>query len=69
MGSFTRVAIVSESAPVPPVDPDDEIFPICALDGDADWLVSGDTDLLDLKASYPRPQIGRCGEIMNALGI
>ena len=69
MGSFTRVAIVSESAPVPSVDPGDEIFLICALDGDADWLVSEDTDLLDLKASYPRPQIGRCGEIMNALGI
>ena len=69
MGSFTRIEIVSESAPVPPIDPDDEIFLICALDGDADWLVSEDTDLLDLKASYPRPQIGRCGEIMNALGI
>ena len=69
MGSFTRIEIMSESAPVPPIDPDDEIFLICALDGDADWLVSGDTDLLDLKASYPRPQIGRCGEIMNALGI
>ena len=69
MGSFIRIEIVSESAPVPPIDPDDEIFLICALDGDADWLVSEDTDLLVLKASYPRPQIGRCGEIMNALGI
>ena len=69
MGSFTRIEIVSESAPVPPIDPDDEIFLICALDGDADWLVSEDTDLLVLKASYARPQIGRCGEIMNALGI
>ena len=69
MGSFTRIEIVSESAPVPPIDPDDEIFLICALDGDADWLVSEDTDLLDLDASYSRPQIGRCREIMNALGI
>ena len=69
MGSFTRIEIVSESVPVPPIDPDDEVFLICAWDGDADWLVSEDTDLLDLKASYPRPQIGRCGEVMNALGI
>ncbi len=69
MGSFTRIEIASESAPAPPIDPDDEIFLICALDGDADWLVSEDSDLLALKASYPRPQIGRCGEIMNALGI
>ena len=69
MGSFTRIAIVSESAPVPPLDPDDEVFLICALDGDADWLVSEDTDLLDLKASYPRPVIGRCAEIIDSLGI
>ena len=69
MGSFTRIEIVSESAPVPPVDPDDEIFLICALDGEADWLVSEDTDLLGLKASYSRPVIGTCTEIMNALGI
>ena len=69
MGSFTRIETVSESAPVPPIDPDYEIFLVCALDGDADWLVSEDSDLLALKASYPRPQIGRCGEIMNALGI
>ncbi|MCY4284443.1 MAG: PIN domain-containing protein [Thiotrichales bacterium] len=69
IGSFTRVALVSEFAPVPPVDPDDEVFLICALDGDADWLVSEDTDLLDLKANYPRPKIGNCQEIMHALGV
>ena len=69
MGSFVRIEIVSESAPIPPTDPDDEIFLICALDGDADFLVSEDRDLLDLKASYPRPVIGRCAEIVNALGI
>ena len=69
MGSFTRIAITSESVPVPPLDADDEIFLICALDGDADWLVSEDTDLLDLRASYPRPVIGRCAEIIGFLGI
>ena len=69
MGSFTRIEIVTESAPVPPIDPDDEVFLICALDGDADWLVSEDMDLLDLKMSYARPVIGRCAEIINSLGI
>ena len=69
IGAFARIEIVSESAPVPPIDPDDEIFLICALDGDADWLVSEDSDLLDLKASYRRPQIGRCREIMSSLSI
>ena len=69
IGAFARIELVSESAPVPPIDPDDEIFLICALDGDADWLVSEDSDLLDLKASYRRPQIGRCGEIMSSLSI
>ena len=69
MGSFTRIAITSESVPVPPLDPDDEIFLICALDGNADWLVSEDRDLLGLKASYPRPVIGRCMEIIDSLNI
>ena len=66
MGSFESVAIVSSAAPVPPSDPDDEIFLICAIDGDADYLVSEDRDLLSLKSSYQRPEIGRCSEIINA---
>ena len=69
MGAFNRVEVVSASAPVPPADPDDEIFLICALDGDADYLVSEDGDLLDLEANYERPVIGRCSEICSALGI
>ena len=69
MGSFTRIEIISESAPVSPIDPDDEIFLICALDGNADWLVSEDTDLLDLKASYRRPVVGLCAETIDSLGI
>ena len=69
MGAFLRIEIVSGSAPVPPSDPDDEIFLICALDGSADFLVSEDTDLLILKNSYERPVIGRCSEISSALGI
>ena len=69
MGAFLRIEIVSPSAPVPPSDPDDEIFLICALDGDADFLVSEDRALLALKASYERPVIGRCSEILVALGV
>ena len=69
MGAFIRVEVVSASAPVPPADPDDEIFLICALDGDADYLVSEDGDLLDLEANYERPVIGRCSEICSAFGI
>ena len=66
MGSFESVTIVSSAAPVPPSDPDDEIFLICAIDGDADYLVSEDHHLLSLKSSYQRPEIGRCSEIINA---
>ena len=69
MGAFVRIEIVSEAAPVPPSDPDDEIFLICALDGNADYLVSEDRALLALRESYGRPVIGRCSEAMNALGI
>ena len=39
-GAFTPVEITSSSAPIPPTDPDDEIFLLCALDGNADYLVS-----------------------------
>lgn len=69
MGAFVRIEIVSGSAPVPPSDPDDEIFVICALDGDADYLVSEDGDLLELSASYGRPVIGTCSQVSRALGI
>ena len=69
MGAFIRVEVVSGSAPVPPSDPDDEIFLICALDGYANFLVSEDRALLALKASYERPVIGRCSETCSALGI
>ena len=52
IGSFESVTVVSSAAPVPPSDPDDEIFLICAIDGAADYLVSEDHHLLDLKNSY-----------------
>lgn len=68
MGAFDRITITSKAAPISPVDPDDEIFLLCALDGNADYLVSEDKSLLDLKGSYPRPVIGKCAELAACLG-
>lgn len=69
IGAFAEVQIVSSAAPVRPSDPDDEVFLICSLDGNADYLVSEDKGLLDLKESYQRPMIGKCAELMGVLGI
>lgn len=57
MGAFETVTLTTPSAPVPPSDPDDEVFVLCALDGDADYLVSEDHALLSLRASYRKPVI------------
>ena len=53
MGAFERVDIVTNNAPHPPRDPDDEIFVLCAIDGQAHYLVSEDNALLDLRERYP----------------
>jgi uncharacterized protein len=68
MGAFSQVQIVSMSAPVPPADPDDEVVLLCAIDGNADYLVSEDRHLTDIKGSYTKPVIGRSGELAGALG-
>ena len=68
MGAFSRVTITSTSAPVPPSDPDDEVFLLCAIDGDADYLISEDKHLIEIKDSYTRPVIGRSDELAGALG-
>ena len=59
-GAFTHVEITSSGAPTPPIDPDDEVFLLCALDGDADYLVSEDRHLLALRPHYQRPVISTC---------
>jgi predicted nucleic acid-binding protein len=52
MGSFAAVEIRSKAVPVSPSDPDDdEVFILCAIDGEADYLVSEDHSLVDLKSS------------------
>ena len=67
IGSFESVNVVSSAAPVPPTDPDDEIFVICAIDGAADYLVSEDYHLLALKSKYQRPVIGTCSDLISSL--
>ncbi len=68
MGAFIRVEITTKAAPFPPTDPDDEVFLLCALDGDADYLVSEDRALTSLQASYPRFVIGRCAALAATFG-
>jgi len=69
MGTFTQIRIKTTSAPVPPSDPDDEVFLLCAIDGNADYLVSEDHALISLKASYEKPAIGTCADMAATLGI
>jgi predicted nucleic acid-binding protein len=68
MGAFVRVEVMTAAAPVRPTDPDDEVFVLCALDGQADYLVSEDRALLDLRPSYAQPVIGKSVELAPALG-
>ncbi|MCI1278562.1 MAG: PIN domain-containing protein [Nitrospira sp.] len=68
MGAFTRVEITTAAAPVPPTDLDDEVFILCAIDGQAHYLISEDKSLLDLKAQYAQPIIGGSEEVAKVLG-
>lgn len=68
MGSFIPVEITSKCAPVRPSDPDDEIFLLCAIDGNADYLVSEDHSLTNLKSSYTKPMIGKSAELLQTFG-
>lgn len=52
MGTFQLVQEVTSSPKPSCSDPDDEVFLICAIDGEADYLVSDDNDLLSLKGGY-----------------
>ena len=45
------------------IDPTDNIFLECALDGDADFIISGDRHLLDIKV-YKDIDIVRAGEFL-----
>lgn len=68
MGAFSRVTITTKFAPVRPSDPDDEVFLLCAIDGDADYLVSEDRALTNLKDRYIKPVIGKSEDLCGPLG-
>ena len=63
MGAFDRVAVITTTAPFKPTDPDDEIFLLCAIDGQAHYLVSEDGALLALKPNYASPIIGKSADL------
>lgn len=67
-GAFQQVEIKSTTCDPLPVDPDDIIFLLCALDGKADLLVSEDGHLLDLKDSYAEFRIINQLEAITVLG-
>ena len=66
-GAFEKVLLTTPAAPFPPTDPDDEVFVLCALDGDASYLVSEDQALLALDDHYAFT-IGSCAQLMAELG-
>jgi predicted nucleic acid-binding protein len=68
MGAFSQVQITSQTAPFPPSDPDDEIFILCAIDGNADYLVSDDHSLINIKSNYGKPIIGKSVDLALSLG-
>jgi predicted nucleic acid-binding protein len=68
MGAFNPVVITTKAAPHPPSDPDDEIFLLCAMDGLANYLVSEDHALVNLKSKYPSFVIGRSADLAKSLG-
>ena len=68
-GAFDEVGLTTTAPPTEPPDPDDTVFILCCLDGQADYLVSEDKDLLGLDAAYPSFAIGKCHELMNTLGV
>lgn len=57
LGTFEQVHITTAKTPHPPTDPDDEIFLLCAIDGNAAYLVSDDKHLLNVATHYHPPSI------------
>lgn len=69
MGAFTRVTITTVASPVRPTDLDDEIFILCAIDGQAHYLITEDKDLLNLKYSYSQLVIGCSDDLAPILKV
>jgi hypothetical protein len=68
MGAFEQVTVTTKFAPHAPSDPDDEVFILCAIDGNADYLVSEDKSLLDLTPHYQKPVIGHSEQLAAIFG-
>ena len=64
--SFLRVVNIPKTLNAVPRDPDDNAVLECALEGKAQFIVSGDTDLLELKA-FRGIEIVRAREFLDIL--
>ena len=64
--SFLRVVKIPKTLKVVPRDPDDNAVLECALEGNAKFVVSGDTDLLELK-KFRGIEIVRASEFLTIL--
>jgi putative PIN family toxin of toxin-antitoxin system len=64
--SFLRVISIPKTLNAVPRDPDDNAVLECALEGNAKYVVSGDTDLLELK-NFRGIEIVRASEFLTIL--
>lgn len=60
---FERVVVTRTQCPHEPTDECDTMFILCALDGNADFLITEDKHLRALKSAYNPPQIGNMMEL------
>lgn len=70
MQRYLRLATVIHPTPIPPTvltDPDDDHVLACALAAKADYIVSGDRDLLTLKTFREIPIVA-AAEAVRILG-
>jgi len=70
MQRYLRLATVIHPTPIPPTvltDPDDDHVLACAFAAKADYIVSGDRDLLTLK-TFRKIPIVKAAEAMRILG-
>jgi len=64
--TFLRLVSIPKTLDVVPRDPDDNAVLECAIEGKAEYVVSGDKDLLVLKV-FRGIQIVRAGEFLSIL--
>lgn len=69
IGAFTRIEVTTKSCSPAPVDPDDVVFILCAIDGKAHYLVTDDNHLLAVREHYNPPKIRKRYEVAQCLGL